>query len=299
MDTVLTRLRTLKELENKFENHSDLTQENVNLALEIANSIKKTIASEALFSSNELLEDLPTEHIPLLLTPYYQAQVLLHNNDQTKRQESIQYAEACFEEFLENLDSYRVIEEDFKLRWKSAKDPTRDQKIQEFKQKKELQAAIENLEQRGQEDLRELYQKQLELAAVESLNQLRFIKLESHLLLMKDQPLPKPKQSSAPQVLKIDESNIHQLPSMLSSSSLSSVKEQLKAQVFKPAHNLPTMTVEEYGEMKAKQMQEQTPPPPQEDSDDEEAQEKKRKKQADWDDWKDAHEKGAGNRMGR
>lgn len=81
----------------------------------------------------------------------------------------------------------------------------------------------------------------------------------------------------------------------------------MQAQVFSPGHNMPTMTIEEFGELELKKMQEaerlkkqaEAEKPPEVDSDNEELVEMKRTEAAGWDDWKDAHEKGAGNRMGR
>jgi hypothetical protein len=81
----------------------------------------------------------------------------------------------------------------------------------------------------------------------------------------------------------------------------------MEAKVFTPGHTLPTMTIEEFGELEYQKMQAaeaqkrqaEAEQPPAVDSDDEEEVEHKRREAASWDDWKDAHEKGAGNRMGR
>ncbi|GFR45291.1 hypothetical protein Agub_g6343 [Astrephomene gubernaculifera] len=85
-------------------------------------------------------------------------------------------------------------------------------------------------------------------------------------------------------------------------------KEQIKRDVFKPGHILPTMTVEEAGEIECREaMQREQRQRKQEekeaarraalDSDEEDAEDKA--KQRAWDDYRDAHPKGYGNSKAR
>eukprot|EP00245_Coleochaete_scutata_P009210 TRINITY_DN2978_c0_g1_i1.p1 TRINITY_DN2978_c0_g1~~TRINITY_DN2978_c0_g1_i1.p1 ORF type:complete len:426 (-),score=104.60 TRINITY_DN2978_c0_g1_i1:179-1456(-) len=99
-------------------------------------------------------------------------------------------------------------------------------------------------------------------------------------------------------------------PASLTMSAPSSDRERMASQVFQPAHSLPTMSIEEAGmremeimnafqeqnvkyaeEMAAAAFQSDNGPKGT-DSDDEAAEVKARS----WDDWKDEHPKGAGNR---
>ena len=209
------------------------------------------------------------------------------------------FASACFDEFLTHLDNYRLVAEDFLTKWHATTELSREQKIAEFKLKKQMEAQIKLLEERGDPDeLRELYEDRLKLCAQQSLDHLRFAKLELQMLQMKAdrvEPPPPPPPSTKPQFVQIDASNIGMMPSVISSGQdLAEIRESLKARVFQPGHNLPTMTVEEFGELELKRMEEQQqqkpPEPPEEDSDQEDVAEEQRKKAADWDDWKDAHE---------
>ena len=64
------------------------------------------------------------------------------------------------------------------------------------------------------------------------------------------------------------------------------------------------MTMEEFAQMQMKHMHEahekqQEHKKEDEDSDNEEVSDKKTYKARDWDDWKDDHPKGSGNRMGK
>ncbi|ONK64353.1 uncharacterized protein A4U43_C07F24930 [Asparagus officinalis] len=100
-------------------------------------------------------------------------------------------------------------------------------------------------------------------------------------------------------------------PASLIGGRLTSERERIAAQVFQPSHRMPTMSIEEAGlqememmnkwqERNAKLMQEahsswHNDGPPKQGSDDEDddaAQEKARA----WDDWKDDHPRGAGNK---
>eukprot|EP01017_Pseudomicrothorax_dubius_P036332 TRINITY_DN5196_c0_g1_i2.p1 TRINITY_DN5196_c0_g1~~TRINITY_DN5196_c0_g1_i2.p1 ORF type:complete len:155 (-),score=59.63 TRINITY_DN5196_c0_g1_i2:43-447(-) len=82
---------------------------------------------------------------------------------------------------------------------------------------------------------------------------------------------------------------------------------ELQKRVFQPGGSLPTMTLEEFAEKEMERMritEEQTKAAQlrskeeeEEDSDREEIDAKRTKKARDWDDWKDDHEKGAGNKL--
>jgi immunoglobulin-binding protein 1 len=79
----------------------------------------------------------------------------------------------------------------------------------------------------------------------------------------------------------------------------------VRENVFKPT-NLPTMTLDEFADKEIvkmaemeRQQEEAKRNAPSEDSDDEKVADEKTYKAREWDDWKDAHEKGAGNKMGR
>jgi hypothetical protein len=76
----------------------------------------------------------------------------------------------------------------------------------------------------------------------------------------------------------------------------------VRENVFRPT-NLPTMTLDEFADkekarmVETERMQEEAKRnAPNEDSDDENVADFKTYKARDWDDWKDLHEKGAGNK---
>ncbi|KAI9141141.1 TAP42-like protein [Paraphysoderma sedebokerense] len=79
--------------------------------------------------------------------------------------------------------------------------------------------------------------------------------------------------------------------------------EQIRANVFKPSHRLPTMTIDEYLEAESERMISGggKPPAPKDDPDDqnEAAIDAETYKQRAWDEFKDDNPKGAGNRMNK
>ena len=302
----ISEFRFLKQYYQDFENFKDLTPENIENSLRLANNLKEYIRREALFSNNELIEDIPTESIQLLLVPFYQASILTKITDLERRKTNLEFAESYIDEFLTLLDNYRLTPEDFKEKRKNMTQPTREQKSLAFKAKKELENSIKTLETQSLDDCRDLYIKELELAAIQSIENLDFIKLELQMLSMRDLPRPEPLPYKPPQIVKIDESNVHMMPRIISGSQdLAAIKESLKANVF-TQRNAPSMTIEEYGDWALKEMKqreklskENASQQVEYNSDDDEQREEKRKKDSSWDNWKDDHEKGAGNRNGR
>lgn len=283
-----------------------MTEENIEKSLVLASNLQHFIQSESLFSKNELLEDLPTESIPFFLVPYYKASILLKSTSQDARKSNLDMAESLIDQFLDYLDNYRLTPENFVERRKNPEPKSREEKIAAYKAKKELLNSISTLENSNPEDCRDLYVKELELAAIQCLEHLDFIKLELQMIGMKDLPRPEPAPYRPPQVLKIDESNIHMAPRIISSvDDLTRARANMSEAVFSN-RNPYSMTIEEYGDWALLEMQEREKKMKQAESqkvefnsDDEDQEEAKRKKDSEWDNWKDDHEKGAGNRNGR
>lgn len=306
MVTPSSQVKLLKKYYLDFENCKDTTEENLEKSLKLASNLLQFIQSESLFSKNELLEDVPTESIPFFLVPFYKACILLKSTSQETRKANLELAESLIDQFLDYLDSYRLTPEHFNERRKNPEPKSRDEKIAAYKAKKELQNAISVMENSNPDDCRELYSKELELAAIQCLEHLDFIKLEMQMISMKDLPRPEPAPYRPPQVLKIDQNNVHLAPRIISSvEDITMAREKMKETVF-TNRNTYSMTIEEYGEWALKEMQEREKKMKQAEeqkvefnSDDEDQVEAKRKKDSDWDNWKDEHEKGAGNRNGR
>jgi len=306
MVTPSSQIKLLKKYFSDFENCQDMTAERIEESLVLASSLQRFIQSQSLFSKNELLEDLPTESISFFLVPYYKACILLKSTSQENRKSNLDMAESLIDQFLDYLDNYRLTPENFVERRKNPEPKSREEKIAAYKAKKELQNAISALENSSPEDCRDLYVKELELAAIQCLEHLDFIKLEIQMIGMKDLPRPEPAPYRPPTVLKIDESNIHLAPRIISSvDDLTRARANMTEAVFTD-RNPYSMTIEEYGDWALLEMKEREKITKQAEdqkvefnSDDEEHEEAKRKKDSEWNNWTDEHEKGAGNRNGR
>lgn len=93
------------------------------------------------------------------------------------------------------------------------------------------------------------------------------------------------------------------------SFEIANYRKKLESTVWQPGFAQPIMTMDEWADGEFKMFQEmeeknkkanaQQEKEAEEDSDRDEVGDKKVKKARDWDDWKDDHEKGAGNRKGR
>jgi hypothetical protein len=170
----LTRLQQLI-----LQLEEGLSYESVGEAVSLANSLKKWVAQEALFSRNEELEDVPTEHLPYLALPYYHGVALMNDQDMTSRLEALKFAEAAFEEYLDNLKVYRALSEDVAKAAQSSRDPSRDELIARMRRKKELLVGLEALRKRQDTDSsREIYVVQLDLYAQTTLDHLKSIRRE-------------------------------------------------------------------------------------------------------------------------
>ena len=85
------------------------------------------------------------------------------------------------------------------------------------------------------------------------------------------------------------------------------IKEEMKQKVFQPGHSMPTMTMDEYAdyamkmygdmEKRQKEADEAKKREEEKDQDKDDMLDQQTLKDRAWDDWKDEHEKGAGNKM--
>lgn len=136
----------------------------------------KRVQAESIFSKNEVLKDIPTEHMKLLLVPCLEADVLYRMMED--RSERVRQAHVYYLEFLKLMKHYDLLEENQVKRLKDhqkkyqevlraqkegkqeddtqIKDPMaqfmmanndRDTKIANYKLKKHLEANIDRLKE--------------------------------------------------------------------------------------------------------------------------------------------------------
>lgn len=69
-----------------------------------------------MFSKNEEFKEIATEHIKLLMVPFYQAEVLFHVMD--SRAERVKLAHTYYLEYLKLMSHYDLLDKQQKTLWK-------------------------------------------------------------------------------------------------------------------------------------------------------------------------------------
>lgn len=300
------------------------------------------VDSLGIFSANEDKDDLSTGDIKFLLIPYFQAEFLAQQqpdtNNPASRLKSLKSAQSLIELFLTRVRQYELVSASTERVISSGAldkhgaapklDPTtlRQVKIEKFKLEKSLAARQEALDRllktsgSGEDgpagdDLeaaeRENSILRIELAALKCSESLRSLRQEievvSHAASLSDQDrtAQRTQVASPPEDLLAE---LRKAAGALKLGSQASQREELRRGVFQPSHILPTMTVEQQGdievaEMLSRQQEEQARAQQVaaahaargragDDSDDDED---KVERQRAMDDWKDDNPRGWGN----
>jgi len=298
--------------------------------IKILKKLEKSIILHAIFSPNEEFKEIPTENIKYILVPYYISSIF--GRIQTNRKSNLMISKTYLDEFIKLANFYGLVTKEQRKNWKTRMEnmnyePTREEKIQGFKENKELQTKMKNLELVKDEDTkRELLRLQIESVILKAIEEIRMIHMEMQLQehkekiekskLSGDKTLAKEEKVGPMKIWHIPKPSQENQSFMMSETKTMcqhcdpmynmKIREDLQSTVFQPGTNQPTMTLEEFGDKEYKKMMqlqeqqklmaEQTKMEEEEDSDKDEKSDKKTKKDRDWDDWKDEHEKGAGNK---
>jgi hypothetical protein len=235
------------------------------------------------------------------------------------------------DEFIKLANYYGLVSKEQRKSWKTRLEkmdyePTREEKIMSFKEKKELENKIKNLEAiKEEESKREVIKLQIEANILKAIEDVRMINMEMQLQDHKEkleiqkqsgEPIKPEKPPGPMKVWHVPKPSSKENQSFFQSEAKHvchncdpnygvGLREDLKNQVFQPGFGQPTMTLEEFGdkefarmqiaekqqaEMAALQKAEED-----EGSDKDEASDKKTLKDRHWDDWKDDNPKGSGN----
>lgn len=97
--------------ESQLERNSKEYQLRVQHALQLSNDVAELIANEHIFSPNEELDDIKTDSIKLLLTPYYQAELQLQVVDK-ERLDHLTSAKIYFAHFLRQGEKLSLVHKD-------------------------------------------------------------------------------------------------------------------------------------------------------------------------------------------
>ena len=99
-----------------YDNYVDADEEHYLKTLEGLRKLVGEIQRQSLFSPNEELQEVPTEHLKLFMAPFYQAEVLFRIMD--NRAERVKLAHVFYLEYLRLLNHYGVLEKEHAGDWK-------------------------------------------------------------------------------------------------------------------------------------------------------------------------------------
>uniref|UniRef100_A0A7S2ZB82 TAP42-like protein n=1 Tax=Rhodosorus marinus TaxID=101924 RepID=A0A7S2ZB82_9RHOD len=285
------------------------------LSDEISAQWSEAVASGCI-SRNETLEDMATKDVKFALLPFYEARALCLSipgevKPPADRMRLLEDAKNWYTLFFDMLSTLEIVSraELESLSKDLPRNPSerRSRLIEKLRQEKEENAKIEGLKRKSkfadpevaEEIEREVSVSVLKAAAREAAKSRRSLDEEIQLLNYAVETKAEGKDP-AEEARKLRES----MPAPESYRIMDTRKYQ-QDQVFKPSHNLPTYTVEEWGEIELARMREQMKinaekeklkaEESDEDSDKDEVSDRKTMKERAWADWTDDNNKGSGN----
>nr|XP_021393406.1 immunoglobulin-binding protein 1 isoform X2 [Lonchura striata domestica] len=316
--------RLWDELEASTEPSSGApaVQDKVRQGLEALQRAEAMVAQLELFSENEELEEIPSADLKFMLLPALLGALTLKQVELSRRREHLEKAREHFLRFLKLCRSYGL--GSFQLppgtssqeqsRSPSApRDPaqpdlvamamSRTAKIERYKQKKELEnklASMSSSVESGTADedqIREFYILQIQKWIGTSLEEIESIDQELVILKSRDAARQAPAGPRGPS-----------RPARAVVKPFILTRDAAQARVFGAGYpGLPTMTVDDWYEQRRRQGIVSTPQrvpgasdeemqKQQQEAEEEEDDEEALRKARDWDDWKDTHPRGYGNR---
>uniref|UniRef100_A0A914DCH5 TAP42-like protein n=1 Tax=Acrobeloides nanus TaxID=290746 RepID=A0A914DCH5_9BILA len=309
--------RVIEEAEKDAS--SAKTQENLRTCVDKLQQLSKQIDQLALFSTNDQIEELPTNSLQYLLVPAYLAFAIENiNSGIEKRATYLKAAQLHYRAYLERLLIYDIIA--FKLPWvktdendldsesTSSAPPRREDpsmrrtgKVERLKQEKALELNLAKLKaaRKREEDestLREILIVQMRLWAIKTMKQLDLI--DDELKILEHMEKIRSGEIQA-------EPTTAQKPASKSLNTFIIAKSEAQKKVFGLGYpSIPTVTVDEWFDQMQKtghfsglnkpitiKGQEDEEKPDSDEDDSEEARQKKMR----WDEFKDDNMRGTGN----
>lgn len=312
-----------ENLENSDEpTNSEVNQMNINKAIELLELVVQRTDQLQLFSINEELEEISTVNLKYILAPaVIGVLVPLVQTPREERMSVLEKAEKHLRDFCHRCKDYAIgplsdIERALNHKEIAEKKKTgerdlasmnadREAKISRFKRDKELKTRLDHFRSLMGEDVESSHideevvrkywiavlEKWVDVAIgnIESINQEK--EMVSYWQNMTDKNVPSVSQPPSRQQNNVPKTFIL-------------TRDKMQAQVFGAGYpSLPSMTVEEYYDscVAAGTLPDQPVKPEskgtEEDSSDEDVQNEKLRRQREFDDFKDTHRRGDGNRM--
>jgi len=279
------------------------------------------IDSSGVFSKNEDVDDLDVESLRCMNVEYYAALAydgdvgFAHGQSHSNSRSSLEQKKNVllhYEGFLERCLQYGALEPEIcKIAEKAMEEKeqpvnageVRQEKIALFSKERQLKRDIDthviSCGEGASSEIRVVMLMVLNVHACKALKARHLVRQEIEMLESVERMSDREKDRCVQDNNRMAGELMGKLKEAVQGLTLESKRESLRQNVFKPSHILPTMTVEEYGEMEMRRlMNENASKSTQskevessDDSDDEAALHKQRA----WDDFKDDNPKGWGN----
>ncbi|KAK9917919.1 hypothetical protein WJX75_009572 [Coccomyxa subellipsoidea] len=307
------------------ENTETLTDAQLEEAVRWLQSCSRMVATLGLFSSNEQAEDIATADLKYLLVSYLWGDLLSRSRTQDiqKRAELLNDASQLLRGFLEQCNEYGLLGSNeravlLEAQGQGLLDPAtrRTQKIAHIRLEKAAKAKLDALRMQDlrskrlreleaeegsgsadEEFERDVWLTQIHLRTLKAANLLGSLKQEiellNHAASLPEDLRVRPAQAPPAELME-------KLRSAAAALSMGSA-QQMRASVFRPSHNLPTVTLAEQAdrEIAAAQRAAEAQARAEAQRARAEAEDKDTEvetlRQRAWDDWKDDNPRGAGN----
>ena len=99
-----------------FEDYVDATEESYIKTLDGFKRLVSAIQKESCFSANETIDEIDTDHLKLLMVPFYEAEVSFRV--MSERPVKVKEAHRLYLEYLRLMNHYKMLEKLQKKAWK-------------------------------------------------------------------------------------------------------------------------------------------------------------------------------------
>eukprot|EP00824_Muranothrix_gubernata_P001714 TRINITY_DN1198_c0_g1_i4.p2 TRINITY_DN1198_c0_g1~~TRINITY_DN1198_c0_g1_i4.p2 ORF type:complete len:325 (-),score=78.05 TRINITY_DN1198_c0_g1_i4:1065-2039(-) len=295
------------------EGHKPRQEAEIQKCLNLLEEVAQEVYARGVLSPNEVVDDVNTSDLKYVLVPFYQGEVMLHRMEQ--RLDALKAAEIRFREFLQRCERLQLVSggDVALLHPEGPVDPAtmRTQKITRFKKQRAAEEKLKRLMERkrargdaeNDEELeRDLILTLMGISSHRAIEHVGMIKQEVELLehaaslrgpegqYGKEGPSSCPKQSECEGKPTLEATQI--LPGGVMR------RVQMKREVFRDP-NPYTMTIEEALQREMAQggvVQGGHQPRNETNPDDMTEVDRETEKASKWDDWKDEHPRGDGNK---
>ncbi|KAG0352988.1 hypothetical protein BG005_007635 [Podila minutissima] len=271
---------------SSLPSNSDEFQSKVNTSIKGFERSATMVRQLSLFSDNEFMEDISTKDLRFLLTEYYLGELFLKKTDQDQRLADLSTSKEHFDHFLLQCETHDILTPQDKkyheqLTTNAPKDAAtrRGEKIARFKREKEMRQQIEEfhkilgttsgsghvgeMSSEVEDQYRDFVLLHLQYAIFQTMEQL--VGIQQEIPMLKEMQERKNSAGSSDSRAatrknddmrdgRVDSSTIWNATGPLMDPQgrplrpfmITNKRNEMMKGVFRPGHNLPTMTIEEY-----------------------------------------------------